>query len=310
MVHYSHDTVNEVRMMSSLVNEHRRHGPSQAARTWGIPDPPIAAENVTVRWSGTALPPQPIVSIEGVLDDFNSGAADSVASKSDVCFVFVNADSGEATSPLTATEPTTTTSRSDTAAMHSSSARPRNAPTPLLSCTSSGPSSSSRSGNAIVDVLLGAVNPSGRLVYTIAKQRSDYPADVLYSSSAQTPQITHEEHFDTNVNFGFGFSHTKFAYNSLNIRPGHGKSQEPDVATPEPIRYRFNGSWASTTASAASSAAFSAASTVNVTALPQASGGADNSGGRSLPSIERAERKTPPEIILISSDEDEPQMKY
>jgi beta-glucosidase len=48
-------------------------------------------------------------------------------------------------------------------------------------------------GNAIVDVLFGAVNPSGRLPYTIAKARTDYPADVLYTSSQQTPQITYSE---------------------------------------------------------------------------------------------------------------------
>lgn len=43
------------------------------------------------------------------------------------------------------------------------------------------------SGNALVDVLfadgLQATNPSGRLPYTIAKQRTDYPADVLYESN-------------------------------------------------------------------------------------------------------------------------------
>ena len=49
------------------------------------------------------------------------------------------------------------------------------------------------SGNAIVDVLFGAVNPSGRLVYTMAKAREDYPADVLYQSSDETPQITYSE---------------------------------------------------------------------------------------------------------------------
>jgi beta-glucosidase len=51
-------------------------------------------------------------------------------------------------------------------------------------------------GNAIVDVLFGAVNPSGRLPYTMAKAREDYPADVLYESSAQTPQITYSEGLD------------------------------------------------------------------------------------------------------------------
>jgi beta-glucosidase len=35
------------------------------------------------------------------------------------------------------------------------------------------------SGNAIVDVLFRAVNPSGRLPYTIAKQRDGYPADIF-----------------------------------------------------------------------------------------------------------------------------------
>jgi beta-glucosidase len=75
-------------------------------------------------------------------------------------------------------------------------------------------------GNAIVDVLFGAVNPSGRLPYTIAKQRTDYPADVVYTSEDGTPQITYSEglfidyrHFDQasiepRFEFGFGLSYT------------------------------------------------------------------------------------------------------
>ena len=35
------------------------------------------------------------------------------------------------------------------------------------------------SGNSLTDVLYGARNPSGRLPYTIAKQASDYPAQVV-----------------------------------------------------------------------------------------------------------------------------------
>jgi beta-glucosidase len=34
-------------------------------------------------------------------------------------------------------------------------------------------------GNALVDVVYGAKNPSGRLPYTIAKKPSDYPAQLI-----------------------------------------------------------------------------------------------------------------------------------
>lgn len=37
------------------------------------------------------------------------------------------------------------------------------------------------SGNAILDVLYGDVNPSGRLVHTVAKNESDYDTNVQIS---------------------------------------------------------------------------------------------------------------------------------
>ena len=43
-------------------------------------------------------------------------------------------------------------------------------------------------GNALVDVLYGAVNPSGRLPYTIAKSPNDYPA-TLESGGTGTSNI-------------------------------------------------------------------------------------------------------------------------
>lgn len=47
------------------------------------------------------------------------------------------------------------------------------------------------SGNALVDILFGDINPSGKLPYTIAKEQSDYPASVLYDNGLLdfTPQV-------------------------------------------------------------------------------------------------------------------------
>ncbi|KAG8812312.1 hypothetical protein FRC17_002082, partial [Serendipita sp. 399] len=86
-------------------------------------------------------------------------------------------------------------------------------------------------GNALVDVLYGDVNPSGRLPFTIAKQRSDYAADVLYQSDAATPQIDYSEGLlidyrwfdkkgiEPRFAFGFGLSYTSFDYKGLAIWP-------------------------------------------------------------------------------------------
>ncbi|KAI9626005.1 hypothetical protein H4Q26_015993 [Puccinia striiformis f. sp. tritici PST-130] len=71
------------------------------------------------------------------------------------------------------------------------------------------------SGNSEVDILWGKVNPSARLPYTIAKKRSDYPAEVVFNSSMTVPQINYSEklridyrHFDAydiEPRFEYGF---------------------------------------------------------------------------------------------------------
>ena len=49
-------------------------------------------------------------------------------------------------------------------------------------------------GNALVDVLYGAVNPSGRLPYTIAKSPGDYPAQLLTGGTGdEILNITYSE---------------------------------------------------------------------------------------------------------------------
>ncbi|WVQ75626.1 hypothetical protein IAR50_005255 [Cryptococcus sp. DSM 104548] len=87
------------------------------------------------------------------------------------------------------------------------------------------------SGNALVDVLWGDYNPSGRLPYTIAKQRSDYPADIVYTNSAYPvqPQIDYTEglnidyrHFlaegiEPRFAFGYGLSYTSFELSNLSV---------------------------------------------------------------------------------------------
>eukprot|EP01097_Dermamoeba_algensis_P006024 TRINITY_DN3792_c0_g2_i2.p1 TRINITY_DN3792_c0_g2~~TRINITY_DN3792_c0_g2_i2.p1 ORF type:complete len:422 (-),score=104.19 TRINITY_DN3792_c0_g2_i2:172-1437(-) len=89
--------------------------------------------------------------------------------------------------------------------------------------------SGQESGSGLADVIFGDVNPSARLPYTIARQRSDYPADVVYSKTGPIAQIPYKEgifidyrYFDQNnisplFEFGFGLSYTTFKYADLSI---------------------------------------------------------------------------------------------
>ncbi|GJJ13771.1 hypothetical protein Clacol_008028 [Clathrus columnatus] len=88
-----------------------------------------------------------------------------------------------------------------------------------------------QAGPAIVDILYGLVNPSGRLPFTIAKNASDYPADILYLSLDPEPSIDLTEtlfldyrSFDARnitprYEFGYGLSYTSFEYSDLTIDP-------------------------------------------------------------------------------------------
>lgn len=97
------------------------------------------------------------------------------------------------------------------------------------------------SGNALVDILFGDVNPSGKLPYTIGKSLDDYGegAKILYYPNGLTPQQDYGEglyidyrHFDKyNINprfeFGFGLSYTTFEYSSIKIETVKPKSRLP-----------------------------------------------------------------------------------
>jgi len=51
------------------------------------------------------------------------------------------------------------------------------------------------SGNSLREILYGKYNPSGRLPYTIAKNRTDYSADIIYVNSnvPAEPQVNYTE---------------------------------------------------------------------------------------------------------------------
>jgi beta-glucosidase len=94
------------------------------------------------------------------------------------------------------------------------------------------------SGNSLVDVLYGAVNPSGKLPYTIALNESDYSfADITNSTEllqTEDPNawqsnftealLIDYRHFDyynesVQYEFGFGLSYTSFDMSNLAVAP-------------------------------------------------------------------------------------------
>lgn len=80
------------------------------------------------------------------------------------------------------------------------------------------------SGYSIADVLYGDVNPSGKLVYTLAKNESDYPVGLCYTAVCNFTEGNYIDYkyFDKyNVTpryeFGYGLSYTTFSYADLAI---------------------------------------------------------------------------------------------
>lgn len=88
------------------------------------------------------------------------------------------------------------------------------------------------SGNSLVDVLYGSVNPGGKSPFTWGKQRSDWGVDVLYepNNGEGPPQQDFTEgifidyrYFDKynitpTYEFGYGLSYTSFSFSDLSIK--------------------------------------------------------------------------------------------
>ncbi|KAL5495327.1 hypothetical protein ACEPAI_790 [Sanghuangporus weigelae] len=195
------------------------------------------------------------------LSDTDLTRARNVSSEKDVAFVFVTSDSGEAYITVEGNAG----DRNDLFAWHGGDALVEavasvnnntvvvvNAVGPIImEAWITNPNVTAvvwaglpgqEAGNSLVDVLYGAVNPSARLPYTIARNASDYSAQVIYESSSDL-QIDYTEgffvdyrHFDQagiqpRYEFGFGLSYTTFEYSDLSISgSAAGGTRQPNGA--------------------------------------------------------------------------------
>lgn len=97
------------------------------------------------------------------------------------------------------------------------------------------------SGNALVDVLYGVVNPQGRSPFTWGKREADWgPMQVDYTvPNPKMPAQVFEEGvyidyryfmrqgIEPSYEFGFGMSYTRFLYSDLSIVKHHGTVYKP-----------------------------------------------------------------------------------
>ncbi|KAG6830364.1 hypothetical protein H0H87_008310 [Tephrocybe sp. NHM501043] len=188
-------------------------------------------------------------SVSWFLDDFNLARAGNVVRFKSAALVFINSDSGEDYITVDGNEG----DRKNLTAWHGGdklvaavAAQNKNT---IVIVHSVGPLivepwidhpnvtavlwaglSGQEAGNSITDVIYGDYNPSGRLPYTIAKQVSDYsaqlltgggPNDILAIPYTEGLEIDYR-HFDAKnitprFEFGFGLSYTTFAYSNLKI---------------------------------------------------------------------------------------------
>ncbi|KAL1962259.1 hypothetical protein VTN77DRAFT_9849 [Rasamsonia byssochlamydoides] len=186
--------------------------------------------------------------VQYVLDNFATSQIDQVASQATVCLVFINADSGEGyievggnygdRNNLTAWLGGDALVQ-EVAGNCSQTMVIIHAPGPILmegwidhpnvTAVLFAGLPGQESGNSLVDVLYGDVNPSGKLPWTVGKTRQDYGTDVLYEPNGPVPQIDFSEGlfidyrwFDKHgieprFEFGFGLSYTTFDYQDLRI---------------------------------------------------------------------------------------------
>ncbi|KAI9805034.1 MAG: hypothetical protein M1833_006338 [Piccolia ochrophora] len=108
------------------------------------------------------------------------------------------------------------------------------------------------SGDALVDILFGDINPSGKLPYTIGRSLDDYGAgsQVLYYPNAAVPQqgisgrIDYQDFDSSGVDprypFGYGLSYTTFQFSQLSVKLVKAKSPLPAKRPSEPSPPRYD----------------------------------------------------------------------
>ncbi|MFB9840955.1 glycoside hydrolase family 3 C-terminal domain-containing protein [Mucilaginibacter ginsenosidivorans] len=101
----------------------------------------------------------------------------------------------------------------------------------------------SENGNALADVLLGKINPSGRLPFTFPAELKDSPAHALDAYPGENLQVDYKEGilvgyrwFDTKkieplYCFGYGLSYTDYKYSGLKTAKKTYKTGENITAT-------------------------------------------------------------------------------
>jgi beta-glucosidase len=100
----------------------------------------------------------------------------------------------------------------------------------------------SEGGNALADVLIGTVNPSGKLPFTFPLALNDSPAYALETfpgdnnAEYKEGSLVGYRWFDTKkikplFSFGFGLSYTEFSYSEIKTdKPKYGKDDKIQIS--------------------------------------------------------------------------------